>query len=270
MIPVVVPDVSEYQRPVNWRYKGRWLIFRACDGDYVDQNVRTNLAWCVARRAKGKMDGFTVYVVYRPGQNQTILRILDQLGVPTDCVLMIDGENWGGQIQGNHSGEMNELARLLRARQGGRSDLVWAYGNRGPDLEIWPVKPAWLGWVVASYGGSKPQAAGMIGWQYTNGQWQVPGLPTSTAPFGHCDHNVIYSLPAKPAPPEPKPPVPIPDPVTGKELTLTPEEKAYFDAKFAAVDQSLRGALSDSSGKPHLLRTWLSKLAGKKVDITKP
>jgi len=97
-----------------------------------------------------------------------------------------------------------------------------------------------------------------------------------------ADENLVLRVPVgasletaaagvkKPPKPGPKPPVPIPDPVTGKELTLTPDEKAYFDAKFSQIEQTVRGAFSDSSGKAHTLRAWLSSLAGKKVDIASP
>jgi len=265
---VGIPDVSEFQHPVDDSFNRRWLIFRACDGDYVDHNVRHNLAWAVKAKASGKIDGFTVYVVYRPGKNRAILSILNSSGVPQDCVVMIDAENWGGQIHGDHSADINALADALRARQGGDPDLVWGYGNRGPDLTVWPHKPGWMGWVVASYGGSRPDVPNLIGWQYTDGQRQYDqaGLPAATPPFGRCDHNVLLGVPIRPKPTPAPPPAPAPNPVDGKELSLTPEEKAYFDGQFA----NLKSLFNDTSGKPHRLNTWLSKLAGRKVDITPP
>jgi hypothetical protein len=74
---------------------------------------------------------------------------------------------------------------------------VWAYGNRGPDLIVWPTKADWLGWVVASYGGDKPDEPNMIGWQYTDGQrkYDRDDFPHATPPFGRCDHNAFYKLP---------------------------------------------------------------------------
>lgn len=198
-------DVSEWQRAVSNSYPHRWLIFRACDGSYTDKRAPANLKWALAARTPRRrvrtalrkttlIDGFTVYVVYRPGQNATILATLDRLGVPRDCVVMIDVESWSGAIRGNHSTEINALADKLAARQGSR-DRVWGYANRGDYASIWPTRPAWLGLIVASYGGSKPASPGpgpMVGWQYTNGQWDVPGLPNSSKPFGHCDHNQLY------------------------------------------------------------------------------
>lgn len=205
--PVVTADISEFQVPVNDEYTREWLIFRACDGGYIDKHAAHNLAWSVAARAAGKLRNFTAYVVYRPGGNAAILRNLSQLGVPHDCVVMIDAETWGSQIVGDHSAELNALAQTLRTRQGGRSDLVWAYGNRGPDVTVWPHKASWIEWEVASYGGSNPAVPNEVGWQYTDGTYSEPGLPNSSAPFGHCDHNVLYKLPEEDVALDPKDPV---------------------------------------------------------------
>lgn len=190
MTDYVSVDVSEFQQPVNDTYPHRWLSFRACDGSYVDRNVGLNLSWALHARSTGRIDGFTVYVVYRPFKNALILANLDRLGVPKDCVVMIDAETWGGQITGDHSVELNQLADALAARQGSRQ-RVWGYGNRGDLAALWSGRPAWLGVVVASYGGSRPSVPNMVGWQYTDGQYDVPGLPSSSAPFGPCDHNVF-------------------------------------------------------------------------------
>lgn len=191
MTEYVTVDVSSYQVPVDDSYNRKWLIFRICDGNYLDPKSKQNLRWALRARAAGKLDGFTGYVVYRPGMNQKIIDLLDSVGFPRDAVVMIDAENWGGQIQGDHSTDINHLASQLSFRQGANA-RVWGYGNRGPDQQVWPSKPRWLRWIVASYGGSKPAVAGMVGWQYTNGQYQVGGLPNSTPPFGRCDHNVLY------------------------------------------------------------------------------
>lgn len=187
-------DISEFQPPVTDAYPHRWLILRCCDGSYVDRNLAHNLAWAVYARKTGKLDGYTVYVVYEPGQNNAILANLDAAHVPADCTIMIDVESWGGKIHGNHSGEINALARALAKRQGSPA-RVWGYANRGDYAAIWLTRPKWLGLVVASYGGSKPDSPGpgpLVGWQYTDGQYQVPGLPNSSPPFGRCDHNQLY------------------------------------------------------------------------------
>ena len=200
MTVTYAPDVSTFQPPVNDSFNRDWLIFRVCFNGTVDTHAQANLAWCVKARAAGKIRGFTGYVVPLPGGNDAILHSLDVLRFPHDAPVMIDAEKWGGtsyQINGDHSAEFNALAERLRKRQGGRADLVWAYGNRGPDLEVWPHKADWLGWVVASYGGTKPAVPNMIGWQYTDGEpkYDRPGAPSSTPPFGRCDHNELYQLP---------------------------------------------------------------------------
>lgn len=194
------PDVSEFQVPVDDSFNRDWLIFRVSFNGNVDSRARQNLAWAKKARADGRIKGFTGYVVPLPGGNAACVASLDAIGFPADAPVMIDAEKWRGQtyeIFGDHSDQFNELARLLRGRQNGRDDLVWAYGNRGPDIEVWPRKADWLGWVVASYGGSKPDEPNMIGWQYTNGQpeYDRDGFPHATPPFGRCDHNALFQLP---------------------------------------------------------------------------
>lgn len=192
---LVACDISEFQPVVNDSYPHRWLTFRVCDGDYTDHNVRANLAWCKAAKAAGKLDGFAVYVVYRPGMNGTLLNQLDNAAIPTDCVVMVDVESWGGQIMGDHSTEINALCTALAKRQGS-SSRVWGYANLNDYRTVWITRPSWLGLVVASYGGQQPVSPGpgpLVGWQYTDGQYAEPGLPSSSAPFGACDHNLILA-----------------------------------------------------------------------------
>jgi hypothetical protein len=180
-----------FQPPADDSYPHRWLILRACDGAYTDRNAAQNLAWAQKAVAAGRLDGFTVYVVYRPGLNSTILATLDRLRVPGDCMVMVDAESWGGQISGDQSAGLNGLVNSLAARQGSQG-RVWGYANRSDYASLWPGRPSWLGLVVASYGGTRPPVPGMIGWQYSDGTYQVAGLPSSSPPFGACDHNELY------------------------------------------------------------------------------
>lgn len=203
MSVVYAPDVSTFQAPVDNSFDREWLIFRVCFNGSIDTHAQHNLAWCVQARTAGKIKGFTGYVVPLPGGNAAVLASLDELGFPHDAPVMIDAEKWNGQpyqINGDHSAQFNDLADALRERQGGRDDLVWAYGNRGPDLEVWPHKAPWLGWVVASYTSADTLTdppANLIGWQYTDGEpaYDNPHRPHSSAPFGRCDHNALYKLP---------------------------------------------------------------------------
>lgn len=185
---VIACDVSYFQPAVTDAYPHPWLIFRCCDGDFADPHCDTNARWAAKATAAGKMLGWTAYVVYRPGRNQAVLNHV--AGLPAGGHIMIDAEPWNGQIVGDHSTEINQLAEALASRYG--RSRVWAYGNRGPDLTIWPNKPPWIGWLVASYGATKPQVPNMIGWQYTDGSWAIPGKPNASAPFGACDHNELY------------------------------------------------------------------------------
>ena len=191
----VACDISEFQPVVDNSYPHRWLTFRVCDGSYTDHNARANLAWCKAAKAAGKLDGFAAYVVYRPGLNGTLLNQLDNAAIPTDCVVMVDVESWGNQISGDYSTEINALCTALAKRQES-SARVWGYANLNDYATVWRTRPSWLGLVVASYGGQQPVSPGpgpLVGWQYTDGQYVEPGLPSSSPPFGACDHNLILT-----------------------------------------------------------------------------
>lgn len=181
-------DVSYYQNVADDTYTRQWLIVRCCDGTFFDPNAIANAAWCRWAVSVGKMTGWTAYVVYRLGLNQFILENL-ALIYPLDRV-MIDVESWGGQIKGDHSAEINQLADSL-ANLVGQSH-VWIYGNQGDLASIAPGRHPWMRVVVAAYGPNKPNVPNMIGWQYTNGQYLSGDRPRSSAPFGYCDHNELY------------------------------------------------------------------------------
>jgi hypothetical protein len=186
-------DVSEFQTAATDAYPHRWISFRAFDGTYDDHRYPTNLAWAKSAKARGRLDGFTVYFVWRPGVDPVAR--LNALNVPTDCTVMIDVESWGGAITGNRSAELNTVAERVAARQGSYS-RVWGYANRGDYAGLWPQRPAWLGCVLASYGGGLPSFPNLVGWQYTNGQAQYDGVGvSSSAPFGRCDHNQFFITP---------------------------------------------------------------------------
>jgi hypothetical protein len=147
-----------------------------------------NAKWATGAVQSGRMIGWTAYVVYRPGQNATVLE--NHALLPAGGYVMVDVESWQGAIRGDHSAEINQLITALAARVG--QSRVWGYGNQSDLASIWPSRPSWVSVVVASYGGSKPTVPNMIGWQYTNGNYSVAGLPSASAPFGSCDHNVLY------------------------------------------------------------------------------
>lgn len=203
---VGIPDVSTFQPPVDDSFNREWLIFRLTFDGSIDRNAVHNLAWAKQAHADGRLRGFTGYMVPLHGadSNKRCLSVLDQLGFPHDQVVNIDGEKWSGssyEVFGDHSGQWNDLAEAVRARQGGRDDLVWVYGNRGPDMLVWPNKPAWAGWKVAAYTSNDwpdpPLPDNCVGWQYTNEMsiYDNPGRPHSTPPFGRCDHNMLFHLP---------------------------------------------------------------------------
>lgn len=182
-------DVSYYQSKVDSSYPHPWLIIRGCDGDFLDPNASFNADWCRGAVIQGRMVGWTVYVVYRPGKIPATLENLATLG-PLDRV-MVDIESWGGQIAGDHSDEINSLILDLEAITG--PGKAWRYGNRRDLASIHPRPLPGQLTAVAAYGPSKPtDVANLIGWQYTNGVENHTSNPSSSAPFGACDHNELY------------------------------------------------------------------------------
>lgn len=196
-------DTAVFQPPIDGSFNRNFHMFRVVNEfGNVDGNAATNLARCLAMRSSGKIVNFGGYI--NPGYvaNSTFLTKLNQLGWPADAVLMMDLEHWPGEgpgggslIGGNQTAVINDLATKLLARQNGRSELIWLYGNQGDLAGMYPgPRLGWLQLVVASYGGSQPQLSNMRGWQYTDGQPQYDraGWPSSTSPFGRCDHNVVF------------------------------------------------------------------------------
>ncbi len=242
-------DISYWQPPVDDSYPHRWLIFRCCDATFHDPNCDHNNAWASAAVANGRLDGWTAYGVYRPGMNPAVLNHAARL--PPGGHVMIDVESWGGAIGGDHSTEINALLDGLRALFPGQLipglDRVWAYGNRADLASIFPNRgntPV----VVASYGGSKPDVPNLIGWQYTDGRYSVAGLPSSTPPFGACDHNELYL------------------PTSGDQMSAAEiaDLKSYIDKERVATVAATNTAIAAQAAAD---RAWLqayidSKLGG--------
>jgi len=218
-------DVSDHQDSAfTDAYPHKFGMFRAAsEWDRPDKKAPANLTWCTNARATGKLVNFGVYVIPGNVPNDAIMGRLAALNVPTDCVIMMDVESWGGLITGDHSGQFNTLADTLRARQQGRPDLVWGYLNPNVDLGLWPRRPAWLGFIQPAYGHSTPpdpKGLNRIGWQYTNGTQNGTTNPSSSDPFGRCDHNTMY----------------INYPLPGADVPLTQAEiDAVADAAAAKV-----------------------------------
>jgi hypothetical protein len=187
---IIAADVSYFQRKVDSSYPREWLIIRGCDGDFLDPNASFNADWCRGAVAQGRMVGWSMYVVYRPGANGAILDNLQALGGPFDR-LEIDIESWQGAIRGDRSDEINSLALDLAALVGAGN--VWRYGNRGDLASIHPRPLPGQLTRVASYTSGRPtDVPNLIGWQYTNGVENHTGNPATSAPFGACDHNELY------------------------------------------------------------------------------
>lgn len=196
-MPDVHVDVSEHQTSAfTDAYTRRFGMFRAAsEYDRPDAKAAANLAWCLKARGAGRLVNFGVYVIPGNVPNDAVMGRLDALKVPADCVIMLDAESWGGLITGDHSAQFNTLADTIRARQGGRADLVWGYLNPNVDAGLWPHRPAWLGFIQPAFGPATPpdpRGLNRIGWQYCNAVQNGTAYPSSSAPFGRCDHNVMY------------------------------------------------------------------------------
>lgn len=222
-MPTVWSDVSYYQNPLNDSYPHRWVSIRACDGTFIDPNFAQNHAWVRNAAKAGKIAGYTVYCVYRPGVD--VLAVLKQQIPKPDKYLtvMVDVESWDRQVAGNHSAEITALCRSIADWLGSRKRVL-AYGNQNDLAELFPHRPDWLRLVVAGYGSQRPDVPGMIAWQYTDGSGRFPmpaGLPDSSPPFGACDHNIApdynpQELAAALGVGKVIPPAPVPVPDTPK------------------------------------------------------
>jgi hypothetical protein len=192
-MPTIWADVSKWQdATADNTYPHRWISFRACDGTYIDPKFVQNHQWAHAAAKAGKLTGYTVYCVYRPGVD--VLAVLQGLMPKPDKYLtvMVDVESWDGQITGDHSADIAALCQSVADWLGSR-DRVLAYGNQNDLANLFPHRPSWLRLVVASYGSQRPTVPGLVAWQYTDGsgRWPMPaGLPDSSPPFGKCDHNI--------------------------------------------------------------------------------
>ncbi len=188
---IYAADVSYFQAPVDDSYDLPWLIFRCCDGDFMDPHCAANAAWAAGAP---KLAGWTAYAVYRPGMAAPTLAHLATL--PPGGVVMVDVESWGGAVRGDHSHEIMQLVDAIRAQSGVKS--VWIYGNAYDLAEICPSRgntPV----VIAAYGNAKPVDPYLVGWQYTDGTDPSSGRRQSSPPFGPCDHNELY-ITATPVP----------------------------------------------------------------------
>lgn len=210
---IIAPDVSYFQVRVDSSFNRQWLIFRCCDGAFVDPNASFNADWSRGAVVQGRILGWTTYVVYRPGKNASVLANLRNLG-PLDRV-MIDVEAWRGTsspIVGDHSADINFLVASIVAL-GVPFKNVWRYGNVGDLASIHPRPLPGQLTIVAGYSATRPNVANVVGWQYTNGVENHTANPSSTPPFGHCDHNELYVDELSPSGggiPTDGPPVPLP------------------------------------------------------------
>jgi hypothetical protein len=196
----VFTDTSYYQVPLNNSYPHGLVSFRSVDGTWEDPIFRTNLRQADTLIKNHRIISAIAYLVYRPGDQvpasvafkQAVIAALGQ--IPRWLVAMIDAESWGGEIRGDQSVGLNRLYALLAAMFGGDPRRVLGYANRGDFEALWPTRPPQMRTVIASYGGSLPSFPNLIAWQYTNGQYEVAGLQSSTTPFGPCDHNVAPAV----------------------------------------------------------------------------
>lgn len=238
-------------------------------------DVVANDEWYESRVAEGYAAGYA--------DGQAALKVWKSCGLARGATIYVSWDTFPAQANWVKVGR---YVRGFRKALGGQYD-VDAYAGTG-----------FLKWAIS-------KALVKYGWRPNAGSWSGDGLPyqpdTSTAAkrlalvqLGRsktpahiwqtgnywfnktADENLVLRTPvgshleavaaSKPTPVPP--PVPIPDPTDDKEMQLTPAEKDWLEAQFAAVakEKTLRALFSDSKGKPHVLRTWMSWLKGQKVD----
>lgn len=179
-------DVSKWQCPVNDSYPHPFFSFKCSDGGDVDPNNGANLGWSkknVGTSGK-KMVGFAGYHVYRVGEDN-FGGVKRALGSPHPYMtIMLDVEDWEGEITTNQSGPLNKLREQLIDWLGGSRARVFGYANTGNGnmQNLWPDHDD-TKFVIPNYSG-KPSHADMIAHQYAD--------DVSCKPFGPCDANVAY------------------------------------------------------------------------------
>lgn len=212
-------DVSQWQAAIySQLYGRRWGAYRlSLSTTLIDTHGKANATGC----SKAPQLIFHMgYHVWYPGNLAAQIARFLAAGVFTaNATAMLDVESWSGAVSGDHSAELNQAATMLADHLG--ASRVKRYGNAGDLASIWPHPPAWLGNGVARYDDDPPTLV-HDWWQYTDGSPTYPtpaGFPTTSVPFGPCDHNAIRGTAAqvasifgvtKPAPPTPPKPVPTP------------------------------------------------------------
>lgn len=148
-------DVSQYQGvPVDDSYPHRVFCFRTNSGD-----VRDALAIENARRAKtmletGRLDAVIAYYFFRPGQANCDLHrdILTEAGLwgHAHLVTMVDVEDAGGTIRGDHSAEVGDEVDRLCGWYGNPKRVI-GYLNAVTNADLWRTRPAGMRFVTPSY-----------------------------------------------------------------------------------------------------------------------
>ena len=179
-------DVSRWQVPVNNNYPHPFFSFKCSDGGDVDPNNGANLSWSKSNVGSSgkKMVGFAGYHVYRVGEDN-FGGIKRALGSPNNYMtIMLDVEDWEGEITTNQSGPLNKLRDQCIDWLGGSRSRVFGYANTGNgNLQtLWPDYKD-TKFIIPNYSG-KPSHPAMIGHQYAD--------DVSCAPFGPCDANIAY------------------------------------------------------------------------------
>lgn len=150
-------DVSQYQSaPVDDSYPHPFFSYRTNSGDATDALALENGRRAKAMLDSGKIKGVFPYYFFRPGQANCDLHktLLEQAGLWGHPLVatMVDVEDAGGVITGDHSAEINDEVNRLREWYG-NDKKVFGYLNAVSNAGLWRTLPVGMRFVTPNYTG---------------------------------------------------------------------------------------------------------------------
>lgn len=195
-------STSYHQGPVDGSYPHAVVAIRAFDGAREDPVFRNSLTAAQKLVAVNRVLAVVVVFGYQPGDQVAAVRDLvsavdETIGeVPAWLVSMVavDRRALPSGVEVDQSYGLNQLYVLLASVLDADPRRVLGYGNARDLREVWVSRPSSMSTVVADFSGREPKFPNVLAWHYTNGETVMSALPSSTSPFGRCDHLVAPRL----------------------------------------------------------------------------